>query len=181
MNKKKRTTNTLFLSQAGLIAALYAALVYLQNMILPNSATLAVQVRVAEALAMLSVITPAAIPGLTLGCFIANLTSIQVMPLDLIFGTLATFLSSVCMYKVRDLRIKSLPIIASVLPALFNGVIIGLELTFFVPHETGSSLILFLTQGGLVALGEIISVMALGLPFIRMVEKRNLFGKFNHI
>ena len=77
MNKQNKTT--FYLTQAAIIAALYAALVYLQNMLIPNSATMAVQVRVAEALTMLSVITPAAIPGMTLGCLLANiLTTIGV-------------------------------------------------------------------------------------------------------
>lgn len=177
MNNRKKTT--FFLTQAAIIAALYAALVYLQNMILPNSTTLAVQVRVAEALTMLSVVTPAAIPGLTVGCLLANVTSIRVMPLDVIFGTMATFLASVCMYKLRNVRINELPVLASLMPVIFNGVIIGLELTFFIPNDAESMLILFLTQGGLVALGEVISVMLLGIPFIRMVEKRKLFNRFN--
>lgn len=174
-----RNKNTFFLTQAAIIAALYAALVYLQNMLIPNSATLAVQVRVAEALTMLSIITPAAIPGLTLGCLLANLTSLQAMPVDVVFGTLATFLASVCMYRLRKVRLKDLPIPSALMPVIFNGVIIGLELTFFIPNDADSLLLVFLTQGGLVALGEVISVVLLGIPFIRMVEKRKLFKKFN--
>lgn len=177
MNKQRKTA--LYLTQAAIIAALYAALVYLQNMLVPNSATMAVQVRVAEALTMLSVITPAAIPGLTLGCLLANFTSIQVMPLDVIFGTLATFLASVCMYRLRSVRYRNISLLSALMPAVFNGVIIGLELTFFIPDHSGSILTVFLTQGGLVALGEVISVMLLGIPFIRMVEKRKIFQRFN--
>lgn len=168
-----------FLAQAALIAALYAALVYLQNLLLPGTATMAVQVRVAEALTLLSVVTPAAIPGLTVGCLLANLTSLQTMPMDLVFGTAATFLASVCMYRLRNVRAGELPLASAFMPVVFNGVIIGLELTFFIPTETESVIILFLTQGGLVALGEIISVMLLGLPFIRLVEKRRLLERFN--
>lgn len=177
MNKKSKTA--FYLTQAAIIAALYAALVYLQNVLVPNSATMAVQVRVAEALTMLSVITPAAIPGLTLGCLLANFTSVQIMPLDVIFGTLATFLASVCMYRLRNLRYRRLPLLSALMPVIFNGVIIGLELTFFIPNDGGSLLIVFLTQGGLVALGEVISVMLLGIPFIRTVEKRKIFQRFN--
>ncbi len=174
-----RNKHTFYLAQSAIIAALYAALVYLQNVLIPNSATLAVQVRVAEAMTMLSVVTPAAIPGLTIGCLLANITSIQVMPVDVIFGTLATFLASVCMYRLRNVRIKELPILSSLMPVLFNGVIIGLELTFFIPNDAESLLTVFLTQGSLVALGEVISVMILGIPFIRMVEKRKLFKRFD--
>lgn len=177
MNKQNKPT--FYLTQAAIIAALYAALVYLQNMLIPNSATMAVQVRVAEALTMLSVITPAAIPGLTLGCLLANLTSVQVMPVDVIFGTLATFLASVCMHRLRNVRFRGLPLLSALMPVIFNGVIIGLELTFFIPNDSDSILILFLTQGGLVALGEVISVMLLGIPFIKMAEKRKLFQRFN--
>ena len=155
---------------SAVIAALYVSLTLAQEMIFPASATMAVQFRVSEALTVLSLFTPAAIPGLTLGCLLANFTSIQVMPLDVVFGTLATFLASVCMYRLRSVRYRNISLLSALMPAVFNGVIIGLELTFFIPDHSGSILTVFLTQGGLVALGEVISVMLLGIPFIKTVQ-----------
>ena len=68
MNKK-----VLFIVQTAIIAALYAALTYAQNFLLPGTTSAAVQFRVSEALNVLALFTPAAIPGLTLGCVLSNL------------------------------------------------------------------------------------------------------------
>ena len=65
---------TKYLTQAAIIAALYVCLCLLQNLLLPNSASMAVQFRAAEALCVLALFTPAAIPGLALGCLLFNLT-----------------------------------------------------------------------------------------------------------
>ena len=65
--------NTRFLTHAAVIAALYAVLTHLQNVLLPGSATWAIQMRLSEALCVLSFFTPAAIPGLTVGCLVDRL------------------------------------------------------------------------------------------------------------
>ena len=86
MNKK-----VLFVVQTAIIAALYAALTYAQNFLLPGTTSAAVQFRVSEALNVLALFTPAAIPGLTLGCVLSNIYNIgSGLPLDMIFGSLAT-------------------------------------------------------------------------------------------
>lgn len=83
MNKK-----VLFIVQTAIIAALYAALTYAQNFLLPGTTSAAVQFRVSEALNVLALFTPAAIPGLTLGCVLSNLYNIgSGLPLDMIFGS----------------------------------------------------------------------------------------------
>ena len=64
-----------YLARAAIIAALYAVLTHMQNILIPNSATMAIQFRASEALCVLALFTPAAIPGLTLGCLIFNLIS----------------------------------------------------------------------------------------------------------
>lgn len=82
MSIKKKNA---FIAQTAIIAAMYAALTYAQTIILPSSTTMAVQFRVSEALNVLALFTPAAIPGLTLGCVVSNLASIgQGLPLDMI-------------------------------------------------------------------------------------------------
>ena len=98
------------LSHAAIIAALYAVLTHLQNLILPGSASWAIQMRLSEALCVLAFFTPAAIPGLTLGCLLFNLTFAAALPLDMVVGSLATFLAAQVMWKSRDLKWKGIPV-----------------------------------------------------------------------
>ena len=65
---------TRYIAQAAVIAALYAVLTHMQNFLLPGSATWAIQMRISEAMTVLAFFTPAAIPGLSLGCLLFNLT-----------------------------------------------------------------------------------------------------------
>ncbi|MDD6021662.1 MAG: QueT transporter family protein [Acutalibacteraceae bacterium] len=171
MNKKK---STYYLTVAAVIAAMYAGLTVAQNLILPGSASASVQVRLSEALCALCVITPAAVPGVTVGCVIANLTSAGTMPLDIVFGSAATLISGILMYKFRNIRVKSLPLLSLFMPVVFNAVIVGLELTFFMPSESGVTFKAFLLQALLIAAGELISVFALGIPLEKAVEKHGI-------
>ena len=121
--KNKKVT---YIAQAAIIAAMYAALTLTQGALLPGTTTAAVQFRVSEALNILALFTPAAIPGLTIGCVISNLQSIgQGLPRDMIFGSLATLGSSVCMYLLKNAKIKTYPLFAMLMPAVWNGVIVG--------------------------------------------------------
>ena len=172
MNKK-----TLSLVQGAMIAALYAVLFYAQNALLPGSATMAVQFRVAELLCIFALWTPAAIWGLALGCLISNIASIgNGLPLDMIFGTAATILAAVCIWKFRNIRIKQLPILSLLMPALFNGVIIGLEIEIFF-IEGSFHFTSFLLQGSLVALGELVVVLVCGAPLALLFEKKEIVEK----
>ena len=83
--------NVKFISHAALIAALYVALTYGQNLLIPNSTSWAIQFRASEALCVLAFFTPAAIPGLTIGCLLFNISNAAALPLDFLVGTLATF------------------------------------------------------------------------------------------
>ena len=83
-------TKPRYLAHAAIIAALYAVLTHMQNILLPGSATWAIQMRLSEALCILAFFTPAAIPGLTVGCLVFNLTYAAALPLDWIVGSLAT-------------------------------------------------------------------------------------------
>lgn len=150
------------ITQTAVIAAMYAALTYAQGFLVPGSTTAAVQFRASEALNVLALFTPAAIPGLTLGCVIANLYSIgQGLPLDMIFGSFATLGATLCIYFLRNAKIKSYPFFAMLMPALWNGVIIGWEIeVFFIETEFG--FLSFLIQGGLVAVGELAVMLTLG-------------------
>ncbi len=167
-----KTKSTVYIVQAAVIAALYATLTILQNTLLPGTASAAVQFRVAEVLTILAVFTPAAIPGLTIGCIIANISSLSVLgPYDMIFGSLASLLAAVLMYLLRNKRLFKLPVAAALMPALANGILVGFEIEFFFV-EGGFHFGDFLLQGGLVALGELGVLFVLGLPLARLIEKQ---------
>lgn len=172
MNKKVQ-----FIVQTAVIAALYAALTYAQNFLLPGTTSAAVQFRVSEALNILAFFTPAAIPGLTLGCVLSNLYNIgSGLPLDMIFGSLATLCATLCMYLLRNVKVKNYPLLAFFMPALFNGVIVGWEIeTFFI--EGKFIFADFLVQGGLVALGELGVMFVLGSALYFVIVSRKLDKK----
>lgn len=161
-------------AMAAIIAAMYAALTYAQSFLLPGTTTAAVQFRASEALNVLALFTPLAIPGLTIGCIISNIYSIgQGLPLDMIFGSLATLGATLCIYFLRNVKIKSYPLLSMLMPALWNGVIVGWEIeTFFVEGKFHFSD--FLLQGSLVALGELGVMLTLGTALYYMILKRNL-------
>lgn len=172
-----KTKSTVYIVQAAVIAALYAVLTILQNTLLPGTASAAVQFRVSEMLTILAVFTPAAIPGLTVGCVIANISSLSTLgPYDMIFGSLASLLAAVLMYLLRNKRLFKLTVAAALMPALANGIIVGFEIEFFFV-EGGFHFGDFLLQGGLVALGELAVLFVLGLPLARLIEKQGFDKK----
>ena len=162
------------ITQTAIIAAMYAALTYAQSFLLPGTTTAAVQFRASEALNVLALFTPAAIPVLTLGCIVSNLYSIgQGLPLDMIFGSLATLGATVCIYFLRNAKIKNYPFPAMLMPALWNGVIVGWEIEYFF-IEGGFHFSSFLVQGGLVALGELGVMFTLGTALYFAFVKGNI-------
>lgn len=157
MNKHAR-----YIAYSALIAAMYAALTHLQNLLLPGSATWAIQFRVSEALCVLAFFTPAAIPGLCAGCFLFNLTYSAALPLDILVGTLATALSTGGMYLARRL-----PILGLFLPALFNALLVGWELTIHIGGGFGINALY-------VAIGELAVLFTLGFLLYTTMKKRGL-------
>ena len=171
--------STLYIVQGALIAAIYATMTILQNVLIPGSASMPVQFRISEVLTVLALYTPAAIPGLTIGCVIANISSLSVLgPYDLIFGSLATLFAALSMYALRNVRLFKLPVLAALMPALFNGLLVGFEIDFFfMNNATAFNFVDFLIQGGLVALGELAVLFVLGLPLTRVIELNGLDKK----
>ena len=163
--------------RVAVIAALYAALTYAQALLFPGTTTAAVQFRVSEALNVLALFFPEAIPGLTLGCVISNLYSIgQGLPLDMIFGSLATLGATASIYFLRNAKIKGYPLWAMLMPALWNGIIVGWEIEYFF-IEGGFHIGDFFVQGGLVALGELGVMAVLGTLLYYAIIKRGLDKK----
>lgn len=169
--KNKRTLN---LVQGALIAALYVTMTYLQEVLLPGTTSFAVQFRFSEILCIFAIYSPCAIYGLTIGCVLSNIISIGVMPLDILFGAAATLFSAICMYKLRNVRLFSLPVLSSLMPVIFNAVIVGLELEIFY-IEGDFHISSFLIQSGLVAIGEFAICVILGLPFSKLIEKFSIY------
>lgn len=146
----------LYLTQAALIAAIYVVLVFIFK---PISFSF-LQVRIAEALTILPYFVPSAIPGITIGCLLANITG-EAGILDIIFGTLATFIGALGSYGLRRYKfLVPLP------PVLSNAIIIPwvLRLAF---GEATPILIMTLTIGA----GQVISCYVLGLLLLFGLEK----------
>ena len=166
MNTKQKTT---FLVTGGLIAALYAVATYFSAAL--GLAYGGIQFRFSEALTVLPVFNPAAIPGLIIGCFIGNLGSPFGM-VDLLLGTVATALAAVCSYYTRKITFKGLPFVSMFFPVLFNAVIVGAEVAWFLPE--GFSAIGFIISAAEVAAGELVICYGLGIPFYYLLKKSGL-------
>lgn len=161
--------NIRFIAHAAIIAALYATLTHLQNLLLPGSANWAIQFRVSEALCVLAFFTPAAIPGLTIGCMVYNLTFIGALPLDFLVGSLATLLAAAGMYYTRGITVKGYPIAGMLLPALTNALLVGWELTVYIGGG-------FWLNALYVAIGETAVLLTLGSA-LYFTAKRNRWEK----
>lgn len=155
------------LTHAALLGALYVGLCLLQNTIIPDSATWAIQFRAAEALCVLALFTPAAIPGLSIGCLLFNLVYAYALPLDPIIGTAATWLCCTAMYALRKITIKGYPLLAFLMPALFNAILVGWELTVYIGGG-------FLLNALYVAIGEAAVLMTLGSVLFYAIKARGL-------
>mgnify|MGYP005805875839 CR=1 FL=1 len=165
--KTKRTFA--FMTQAAIIAALYAAL----TLVLAPIGFGPFQCRVSEALTILAAFTPAAIPGLSLGCLISNAIGL-VMGLnptgaiDMIFGTAATLLAAICSYLLRNIRWFSVPVLSTLPPVIFNILIIGAELSYVlhIPYWLAA----FVEVG----IGEFIACCVIGIPLSFAIVKFGL-------
>jgi uncharacterized membrane protein len=151
-----------YLVHGAVIAAVYTALTLL---LMPLSYGV-MQVRVSEALTVLPALTPAAIPGLFVGCFVSNMLGPNGM-IDMILGSGATLLAAIASYKLRK-RALLVPLP----PVLANGFIIGpmLYYVYAVPVPLWACILW-------VALGEAIACYAIGLPLLKyMSKRRSIFG-----
>ena len=146
-----------FLVQAAMIGAIYVVLTILFQ---PFSFG-EIQVRIAEALTILPVFTPAAIPGLFVGCLIGNIFGGSILP-DIIFGSLATLIGAYFTYLLR----KQVKYLAPLPPIISNVVIVP----FVLRYAYGVNLpipFLMMTIG----IGEVISCGILGMIVYAALEK----------
>lgn len=155
------------LAHAAIIAALYAVLTHFQNILLPGSATWAIQMRMSEALCILAFFTPAAPIGLSIGCLVFNLTFAAALPLDFLVGTLATYFAAKTMWLSRNTTIKGYPLFGMLMPALFNAILVGWELSIYIGGG-------FWLNAVYVAIGEIVVLLTLGSALYYAMKKRKL-------
>lgn len=163
-----KTSKTQFLTQAAIIAALYVVLTIIANIF--GLANYVIQVRFSEALTILPFFTPAAIPGLFIGCLLSNLLT-GCLPLDIIFGSLATLLGALGTYALRKQKwLVPIPPIAA------NVLIVPFILAYVYQFE-GSIPYFMITVG----IGEVISCGILGMILLNTLLKyeKHLFGT-NH-
>ena len=155
------------MAHAAIIAALYATLTHLQNALFPGSASMAIQFRAAEALCVLAFFTPAAIPGLSFGCLLFNITSGVALPLDWLVGSAATFLATWGMWQSRKVKVFGLPVLGLVMPAVTNAVLVGWELSMYFGGG-------FWINALYVAIGEAAVLLALGSALYGAMKVRKL-------
>ncbi len=158
--QKNTHRKIVFLTHAGIIAALYVVLTWL-SALLGLSGKGAIQLRLSEALCILPYFTAAAVPGLTVGCLLANLLTGAALP-DIVFGTLATLLGAIGTRLLKRWRY-----LAPVPPIVANTVIIPFVIRFAYVDVTDSLPFLFLTVG----IGEILSVGVFGMILLFALQK----------
>ncbi len=144
-----KNKNVAFLTQAAMIAAIYVVLTYI---FAPFSFG-EIQVRISEALTILPLFTPAAIPGLFVGCLIGNILGGAILP-DIILGSIATLLGAIGTYALRNQK----PVFGTLPPIVANIIIVP----FVLRYGYGTMLpipFMMLTVG----VGEVISCIVLGL------------------
>lgn len=156
MNKK--------LSLYALIIATYTAI----SLLMGSFSFGLIQIRIAELMLVTCLVDKTFILPISLGCFITNLIGVisgsNPMILDVFVGFLATFLSGVCVYMFKDIKLFNKPVISLLIPAIINGVMIGLELSLYFGINVITSMIY-------VVIGEFISVTLLGCILYEPIVK----------
>lgn len=161
------------LAFSAIVAAVYAALTMALGFMSYNG----IQFRVAEALCVLPFFFPQATWGLFVGCVIANLMS-PAGPLDIVFGSLATLLCCLAVQALgRGGHYESWwrCVLACLAPVAANALIVGAVLAYTIADPgmgLGAAFVLFAAQVGL---GELVVMLALGLPLIKMLPKSKIY------
>ena len=151
--------SALFLTQAAVIAALYVVLTYIANLF--GLASGVIQIRLSEMLCILPVFTPAAIPGLFIGCLLSNILTGCVI-WDILFGSLATLAGAIGTYLLRNHKfVFTLP------PVAANMIVVPLVLQYAygVPDAVWY---LAVTVGA----GEVISICILGMLLYKVLYRQ---------
>jgi len=168
-NKKLRS-----LTESAMIAAIYGVL----TLVFWQFSSMQIQVRVSEALCVLPLFTTAAVPGLTVGCFLVNILMGNIW--DAIFGSMATFLAAAVAYRLKEKK-AALHWFAPLACVVFNALIVPFVLYFgygvtTFGNEAGMWLVLGL-QALSIAIGQVIACYGLGMPLYFLLKRTRLFEK----
>ena len=126
---------------------------------------------ISEALTILPIFTPAAIPGLTVGCIIANIFSFN--PVDMLVGTLGTLIAAILTRKTKHITFKGAPLLALFWPVIINAVLVGAELALlYFPADAVASA--FAVSALQVGAGQFIVCYGLGLPLYFALRQKLL-------
>jgi uncharacterized membrane protein len=147
----------------GMIAAIYVAL----TLIFQPISFRAIQFRIAEVMTLMPIMTPYAVPGLFVGCLLANWLGGGIW-FDVVLGSIATLLAAICTRKYR-----AKPPLAAIFPTIFNGLIVGPVVYFAYVRAPGDpvSFPTLLFNMATVAFGELVVCYVLGLPMIYGLKK----------
>lgn len=162
----KRTNN---MAKQAMIASLYTVI----GFVLAPITFGAVQIRVSEALTLLPVFGIGNVWGVTLGCFLTNLiglaTGANILgSLDIIFGTMATFIAGILSYLMRNIRFKGMPVASALPPVILNAIVVGWELCIMINGSFHP--VIFTAQAISVGVGQFISCFGIGLVLVRIIE-----------
>ena len=149
---------TKFITQSAIIAALYVVLTFVANSL--GLARGAIQIRLSEALTILPYFTPAAIPGLFVGCLISNILVGSVL-WDVIFGSIATLLGAIGTYYLKKHKW-----LAPIPPILSNAIIVPFVLVYAYGVTDALPFLAFT-----VGMGEVLSAGVLGMILLKSLEK----------
>ena len=155
--------STRALTRAAMVAAIYVVL----TLIFQPISFGAIQFRIAEVMTLMPIMTPYAVPGLFVGCLLANWLGGGIW-FDVALGSIATLLAAICTRRFRA-RLA----FAAIFPTLFNGLIVGPVVYFAYVRAPGDpvSMPTLLFNMGTVAFGELVVCYALGLPMIYGLKK----------
>ncbi|MDR3072938.1 MAG: QueT transporter family protein [Clostridiales Family XIII bacterium] len=160
--KRTHAISLQYVLEAAVIGGIYSALTLL---LAPISYGL-VQVRISEALTLLPRFSRASIPGLFIGCFLANLLGTGNM-MDIVAGSLATLVAAFCSRKFKDK-----PWLVPLPPVLINAVVIGLVLFYgygVAPEAAGKFALL--ADMAFVGIGQLVACYVLGMPLMKLLER----------
>lgn len=168
--KNNMMIDSKFIINSAMIAAAYIALNYITTLLSLSFG--AIQFRLSEALNILAALTPAAIPGLTVGCLISNISS-PFGIIDIVLGTLATLLSAILINLIGKLNIRAMPLLAAIPPTVLNGIAVAIFSVFFTDGD--ATIINFILTFSSVAISEFIICTLLGTAVFATCKKYSLF------
>ncbi|MBO5286524.1 MAG: QueT transporter family protein [Clostridia bacterium] len=167
-----KKSRIVIITQSALIGAMYVALTWLSNAV--GLASGAVQVRLSEALCILPYFMPSAVPGLLIGCLIANLTMGSVV-WDIIFGSLATLVGAIIASKIKNKYLVPLPNVIA------NTIVVPIVVLLCYTDKSLWNISTYAITAIGVFAGEVVSSYILGLLLLFALDsKKGIFtNKFN--